>query len=102
MKALPELTLAKKGAIDKVLAAGGLAARCTARADGACEVQVYRGKKLVARGKTLAGFAETSGFKVRLTGAGRRLLQQTTGTVRLKAVASVPGVPDRVIRLVLR
>ena len=97
-KAPPPLTIARRATIRSVLAARGFRAACLAAADGVCEVEVRRGKKLLARGKKAVEVGQRRAVRVRLTAAGRKLLAASSG-LRLSATAAVPGYPSDTLRI---
>ncbi|HET8821062.1 MAG TPA: hypothetical protein VFM57_05905 [Thermoleophilaceae bacterium] len=87
VKALPALSAPSRVSI-RTLFAPGLTARCSAMADGRCELTLAAGRRTVGRGARMVGFNRTATVQIRLTRRGRKLVRAGS---RLRLTASLPG-----------
>jgi hypothetical protein len=101
----PPLAIQRRVRIADVLRVGGLGARCTAAADGRCEITAIQAGRTMARGSRRLRYAQTKHVVAKLTAAGRRALARARRSGRAATwtvVSIVPGARTPKLRLILR
>jgi len=105
LRALPAVQLDRRQAIGAALRTGGITARCTAAADGRCELVARKGARTLATGTRTVGYGETKRVRVRLTARGRKALRKAKRAgrkVRPRVLATVPGRVTTSVPVTLR
>ena len=98
LKRIPALRVDRSPSVKQVLASNGVAARCAASGDGACTVEVRKGKRLLATGSRPVAHGQVVRVLARLTKAGRRALRGS-GALRVELTAEVPGEVTSPVRV---